>query len=200
MNNNSAEQENSRGLTPSEKKKGKEMFGNEINLDEVKIVDSGWMHAMVTFNSDLVAVHNKIYVTRNMDDGELIHELYHVWAYCRKRIEPLTALGTHGVGFAWDWLRGKTPEDNSLYHYRLEGDNKAEWNRLTDFHFEQQAAIFEDAYRYLHMGEKPRYNDTFKERTDWEDYYKHIIEDFHQWNRELPPTSCSSYRSYLEYN
>ena len=55
MNNNLAERENSRGLKPSEKK-AKKMFGNTINLDEVKIVDSGVMHAIVTFNSDLVVV------------------------------------------------------------------------------------------------------------------------------------------------
>lgn len=206
MNNNSAERENSRGLKPSEKRKGEKMFGNTINFDEVKIVDSGAMHAIVTFNSDLVVVHNKIYATRKMTDDELIHELYHVWAYCIGRIEPLTALGAHAVADAWDWISGrKDTEDDPMYHYRLEGDTEAEWSRLKDFNFEQQAAIFQDAYRYFYMGKEPEYNDAYRragedetERTSpyWDDYYNHLIEDFQQWNRELPPTSCSSYMTY----
>ena len=203
MRLNSAERENSRGLKPSEKQKAKKMFGNTINLDEVKIVDSGVMHAIVTFNSDLVVVHNKIYATREMTDDELIHELYHVWAYCIKRIEPLTALGVHAIGDAWDWVSGREDtEDDSMYHYRLEGDNKAEWSRLKDFNFEQQAAIFQDAYRYFHMGKRPKYNDTYKDWNNdrryphWDDYYNHLIEDFQQWNRELPQTSCSAYMTY----
>ena len=201
MEHNSAEQENFRYLKPSEKRKAKKMFGNTIDLGEVKIIDSGVMHKILTFKADLVTVHNKIYISKEMNDGELIHELYHVWAYSKTQIEPLTALGAHGFGEIGDWLKGR---DNSLYYYTLDDFNDPNRRRLKNYNFEQQAAIFEDAYNYLFTKDgRPYYNDEYRDDDGkrrypyWDEYYENLLEDFKQWNIEI---QVRSYSHFMEYN
>lgn len=184
-----------RALTTDEIAIAQKIFGDTINYDDVEIIESGVVHGILTFKSKAVVVHNNIYAKGGMTDDVLIHELFHVWAYSKGRIEPVTAGLTQWTARGIEFV---TRTDDLLYDYRLDDFNDPNRRRLGDFNFEQQAAIIQDAYRYLYMDNTdPRYNDEFREKSDyWKEYYESLLEEFAEWHKQLQLGSDS----YLTHN
>ena len=188
-----------RKLNPHETSIAEEFFGDMINLEQVKINESGIRFSILTRNKtgQYVTVHNTIY-GKNMTDDFLIHELVHVWQYKQGRIEPITALGTHIVGDGIEMATGKT---NVLYNYRLDNLDSPDRKSFGDYHFETQAAILQDAWLYK-QGKSPLYNDEFpknepfKRYPYWDAYYDTLIEEWKELHK-LPSESSSN---YMEYN
>ena len=180
-----------RGLTKHEKEVAREIFGDMIDLEQVKIKG-----ALPLLGDNAVAVHNYIFVDGkklSLEPDLLIHELVHVWQYQQGNIEPITAGLT---GLTAEGIERITGADDLLYDYRLDDFTDPNRRHISEYHFEHQAAIIRDAYRYQN-NMRPLHNDEMSDlnwNTDyWTEYYETILEEFKQGHREPQQSSSSSY-------
>ena len=183
-----------RGLTKDEKDMATEIFGDMIDLEQVEIKG-----ALPLLGDNAVAVHNYIFVDDKKLRGEpdlLIHELVHVWQYQQGTIEPITAGLTGLTAEGIERIAGK---DDLLYDYRLDDFKDPNRRHISEYHFEHQAAIIRDAYRYQN-NMRPLHNDEMRRfdwKTDyWTEYYETILEEFKQWHGELQQSSSSSHMTH----
>ena len=164
-----------------------EFFGDMIeNLAEVEIKGP-----LPLFSDRAITVHDNIFVeSGQLSTSTLIHELVHVWQYQQGHIEPVTAGLT---GLTAEGIERITRTDNLLYDYRLDDFKDPNRRHISEYHFEHQAAIIRDAYRYLYMKNKdPLHNDEFRKKSDyWKEYYETLLEEFQQWHQQLQQSSSS---------
>ena len=177
-----------RELSATEKTMAEKIFGDMIDLEQVDIKG-----ALPLLGDHAVTVHNYIFVDDAKLSGEqdiLIHELVHVWQYQQGNIEPVTAGLT---GLTAEGIERITRTDNLLYDYRLDDFKDPNRRHISEYHFEHQAAIIRDAYRYLYMKNKdPLHNDEFRKKSDyWKEYYETLLEEFQQWHQQLQQSSSS---------
>ena len=177
-----------RELSATEKTMAEKIFGDMIDLEQVEIKG-----ALPLLGDSAVVVHNYIFVSDKKLSGEqdiLIHELVHVWQYQQGNIEPVTAGLT---GLTAEGIERITRTDNLLYDYRLDDFKNPNRRHISEYHFEHQAAIIRDAYRYLYMKNKdPLHNDEFRKKTDyWKEYYETLLEEFAEWHQQLQLGSSS---------
>lgn len=187
-----------RALNTHEREVAESFFGDMIDLEQVSIEESGVRYRILTRNNEgnYVTVHDTIY-GKNMSDDFLIHELVHVWQYKQGNIEPITALATHVVA---EGIEAATGKDKLLYNYTLDDFNDPSRRSFDQYDFEKQAAIMQDAYRYLHLNKRPLHNDEmrrFNWKTDyWTEYYETILEEFKQLHQRPPQSSSNSYMTH----
>ena len=191
-----------RGLNQAETDAATDFFGDMINLEQVDIKESGFRYNIVRKITPYLVVHNDIYgkfyhktnakgeITEV--DSTLIHELFHVWQYAQGRLNPVVGLVTHAIA----WATGQREE---LYKYNVNHLLDPERKTLREYSFEEQAAIVEDAYRVLVLGEVPFHNKDYWRLSldDWREYYEQFMYEFQQWHQELQQSSSSS---YLDHN
>ena len=187
-----------RGLNQAETDAATDFFGDMINLEQVDIKESGFRYNIVRKITPYLVVHNDIYgkfYHQTNAKGEiiqvhskLIHELFHVWQYAQGRLNPVVGLITHAIA----WATGQREE---LYDYHVDHLLDPERKTLREYSFEEQAAIVEDAYRVLVLGEAPFHNkdDWRLSLDDWREYYEQFMYEFRQWHQELQQSSSSSY-------
>ena len=124
----------------------------------------------------------------------LIHELAHVWQYEQGLIEPVTAGLT---GLTAEGIERVTGTDDLLYHYTLDDFKNSDRRHISEYHFEHQAAILQDAYLYFHTTDDLLYNQEFVKRSDyWDKYYERLLEEFQEWHKQLQLGSDS----YMTHN
>ena len=173
-----------RKLTPTEKAKAKDFFGDiDVNLDNVE--------THTRENKDFATtIYNKIYYNEDdgrIDESMLIHELVHVWQWKRGTIGFIAAGATQGWGLATD--------HDALYEYTLDPVGDPNRRTLSNYHFEKQAAIIEDAYRVTVLGMDPKnylgFDGDLHSAELWT-LYKLCMWEFDQWDQEFRQSSSSS--------
>ena len=188
-----------RPLNPDETKAAQSFFGDMIDLEQVDIKDEGWLASKLAERGTMVTAYNSIYgkldhetndvgeITRV--DSTLIHELAHVWQYNSVTIEPITAgvvqLAARAMG-----------QKDKLYDYTVNSLNDPNRKTFREYSFEEQAAILEDAYLVLFLGD---YN--LKHNMNWRQgnlspgevapFYQKFMDEFRQLHEE---------RKRLNYN
>lgn len=143
----------SRGLTRGEKTLTRDMFGDSIDLDRVKIHDekyvffqpdnsgmtpNGEIHVHGAYSSDYAS-------ERPVRQAFFIHEMVHVWQHQT----GVLSLGV--IGSAIVEIIGQAGDYNAAYPYVLDGTKD-----LADYGLEQQASIVEDYFRLTRLGLDPR--------------------------------------------
>ena len=165
--------EKPRELTQDEVKVAERVFGDMIDLGEVRIAENHWLTDWLAPNGIVMTIGNTIYGI-NIPDDTLIHELVHVWQYNRGRITALSAFLEHLKA----WRTGQTAE---LYYYSVEPRQT-----FRKYGFEEQASIVQDAYLVLEEEEPPKRNENYKSGDPLpEELYELFMQDFREWHEEL---------------
>ena len=179
-----------RSLTPTEKAKAKDFFeGIDVNLDRVRI------HKHPNENYATTLYNHIFYDETNgsISESTLIHELVHVWQWKHGIIDIVSAPLIQVVGLATD--------HDALYEYTVDPIGSEDRRTLSDYGYEQQASIIEDAYRVTVLGMAPKnylgFDGDIYSAEIWE-LYKLFMHEFAQWNEEELQESNST--SHLEDN
>jgi len=133
---------NSRSLTTGEIALARQVFGNAINYDAVKIHDGSYMpfqpsQSGMTPNNDIYMrdCFQPDYSQGNVDDQAfLIHEMTHVWQYQNKILNPVVEAVKLNLKFKFNY--------SAAYAFQL--DEKKE---LTNYNMEQQASIVAEYFQ-----------------------------------------------------
>ena len=184
-----------RRMTPREKDVVTDFLGGIIDLDRVTIRDSNFYARRLDNNDAAAAINNTIFGVFNRDpnattaneryprDPLLIHELVHVWQFQNRRIEPVTAGLTHVVAEA-------IGQHDKLYEYVIDPLGDPNRTSFRDYHFEEQAAIIQDAFRVIVLGKDPINNKMFnyggqKVTDELRGTYQYLVDEFKQWHEDL---------------
>ena len=179
--------EKPRELTQDEIDVAESVFGDMIDLEEVRVGDENWLADILKDNNLVMTICNTIYGIEIPNDT-LIHELVHVWQFDKKHIDPASAALPHIQAF----LRGDTTDE--LYHYSVDDIKDENRRTLRDYDFEQQAAIIQDAYLVIEEEQPPGRNKDYEGgKPVAEDeallaLYERFMEDFREWHEELTGT------------
>ena len=77
-----------------------------------------------------------------------------------------------------------------LYEYELDSLRDSDRKTFRDYHFEEQAAIIQDAFRVIQLDKKPINNKMFnygsqRVTDELKETYQHLVNEFKQWHEEL---------------
>ena len=96
---------------------------------------------------------------------------------------------------------GLATDHDALYEYTVDPIGSEDRRTLSDYGYEQQASIIEDAYRVTVLGMAPKnylgFDGDIYSAEIWE-LYKLFMHEFAQWNEEELQESNST--SHLEDN
>lgn len=154
---------NTRQLTDQERSMAREVFGDRIRWDLVRLDNLALSGRMRKKNFAYVSFHT-INFWKELNHSELIHELVHIWQY-----EQL------GASYTIRALRAQRSKEG--YNYggvEQIRESLAAGGRFTDFNLEQQAEIAMDYYR-LKNGWKPAWGEAGREDIHW---YAQILKPF----------------------
>ena len=166
--------EKPRELTQDEIKVAKSVFGDMIDLGEVRIGEENWLACLLNGRSMAMTICNTIYGI-GMPNDTLIHELVHVWQYDKEHIDPASAALPHIKAF----LESRPVEQ--LYRYSVEPRQA-----FSDYGFEQQASIVQDAYLVLEEEQPPKRNKDYKSGDELpKKLYEGFMAEFREWHKEL---------------
>ena len=177
-----------RALTPDEEKIAIEFFEDMIDLENVEIVGP-------LLEDKAITIYNNIHVDESrLTEDLFIHELVHVWQYQNVRLGILGAGATHLTA----WAFGKTDE---LYNYMIDDLSNPNRKTFSEYSFEEQAAIVQDAYRVLEMTDylgrplSPKHNKNLMDYTRDQliNIYEQFLTEFKEWHQKLRESSSSSY-------
>ncbi len=178
-----------RPLNPHEEEIAIGFFGDMIDLENVKIEGP-------LLEDKAITIYNDIHVdAARLTDDVFIHELVHVWQYQNVRLGILGAGATHLIA----WAFGKTDE---LYDYTIDDLSNPNRKTFSEYSFEEQASIIQDAYRVLHMTDhlgrplSPKHMKNFigYTRDQLIAIYEQFLEEFQEWHQRLRESSGSSNR------
>ena len=182
-------QSGGRVLNEHEKNIAERFFGDMIDLEVVRIVESSDEADTSTGNRVAFTVNNTIYGT-DMPDDTLIHELVHVWQYNR---------GT--ITFLWALIEHATKSEEQLYEYNIADIEDENRTTFRCYEFEQQAAIVQDAYRVFIEKRLPKRNKEYKDKTVLPNDAKFFAQyclfmaEFREWHEEPPETEAEECRT-----
>ena len=175
--------EKPRELTQDEIDVAESVFGDMIDLEEVRIGDKNWLARFLNERSMAMTICNTIYGI-GMPNDTLIHELVHVWQYDREHIDPASAALPHIEAWLQAWLgEGTLGEDtrDELYSYSVEPRQA-----FRDYGFEQQASIIQDAYLVIEEGQPPKRNKDYKSGDELpKELYEGFMAEFREWHKKL---------------
>ena len=174
--------EKPRELTQGEKDVAERVFGDMIDLGEVRVGDKNWLAQVLHSNQLAMTICNTIYGMEIPDDT-LIHELVHVWQYDKEHIDLASAALPHIrvlIGI-------RTTEE--LYDYSVDDIEDKDRRTFRDYGFEQQAAIVQDAYLVTEEEHPPQRNKDYKSGDPLpKELYERFMQDFREWHEELTGT------------
>ena len=178
--------EKPRELTQNEIDVAESVFGDMIDLGEVRIGEKNWLARLLHGNHLVMTICNTIYGI-DMPNDTLIHELVHVWQYDKEHIDPASAALSHIIASQ----EGETAE---LYFYSVDDIEDENRRTLRDYGFEEQAAIVQDAYLVIEEEQPPKRNKDYEGGIPVADdealsaLYERFMEDFREWHEELART------------
>ncbi|MGE0321015.1 MAG: hypothetical protein AB7S68_01860 [Polyangiaceae bacterium] len=134
-----------RTLTPRERALAKQVFGDSIDLDRVRVGEGGALLFSLNGGREITLGNEIVTHEGRIREETLVHELAHVWQYQHGGADyapkALVAQGLEslGIGDGYDW--------------RSAVDAGERWKDLNP---EQQAELLADAYQDLYTSESNR--------------------------------------------